>query len=108
MTMPSAVLHIPFPDDVLLEAGFSRQVAAQKMQQLFVIDLYRHHQITSGKGAEILGIRKYDFIRLLAESGATYFDDTDSELEREFGVVDTWGNHMAKPEQLFAVGDAVL
>ena len=91
MTMPSAVLHIPFPDYVLLEAGFSRQVAAQKMQQLFVIDLYRHHQITSGKGAEILGIRKYDFIRLLAEAGVNYFDYTESELEREISVVEAWG-----------------
>ncbi|GAK51045.1 All0665 protein [Candidatus Moduliflexus flocculans] len=45
---------------------------------------------------------------LLAESGATYFDYTDSELECEFSVVDMWGNNMAKPERLFAVGDAVL
>lgn len=84
--MQSSVLHVPFPDDVLLESGLSRQVAAQKMQQLLVIDLYQHHQITSGKGAEILGIRKYDFIRLLADAGVNYFDYAENELEREFSV----------------------
>ena len=106
--MQRSVLHVPFPDDVLLESGLSRQAAAQKMQQFLVIDLYRHNQITSGKGAEILGMHKYDFIRLLAESGVAYFDYTDSEMDREFSVVDAWGNNMAKSEQLFAVGDAVL
>lgn len=92
--MKSSVLHVPFPDEVLLESGLSEQGAVRKMRQLLVIDLYTHHQITSGKGAEILGIRKYDFIRLLADVGVNYFDYTEHELEREFSVVDAWeGQH---------------
>jgi predicted HTH domain antitoxin len=92
--MKSAVLHVPFPDEILIESGFSEQGAVQKMQQLFVIDLYVHHQITSGKGAEILGIRKYDFIRLLSETGVNYFDYTGRELDSEFSVIDRWeGQH---------------
>lgn len=92
--MKTSVLQIPFPDEVLLESGLSEQGAVRKMRQLFVIDLYAHHQITSGKGAEILGIRKYDFIRLLAEMGVNYFDYPENELEGEFSVVDAWeGQH---------------
>lgn len=89
--MKSSVLHVPFPDDVLLESGLSEQNAIQKMRQLFVIDLYKHHQITSGKGAEILGIRKYDFIQLLSEAGVNYFDYTESELDSEFSIVEQRG-----------------
>lgn len=88
--MKGSVLQVPFPDEVLLESGVSEQDAVQKMQQLFVIDLYKHHQITSGKGAEILGIRKYDFVQLVAEAGGTYFDYTDPELDTEFNTVDQW------------------
>ena len=89
--MKSSILQVPFPDEVLLESGLSEQGAVRKMRQLFVIDLYAHHQITSGKGAEILGIRKYDFIQLLSEAGVNYFDYTESELDREFDVVEQWG-----------------
>ena len=88
--MKNSVLQVPFPDDILLETGLSEQHAVQKMQQLFVIDLYTHHQISSGKGAEILGIRKYDFIQLLAEAGVAYFDYSENELDGEFGAVDQW------------------
>ncbi len=79
--MRSSVLQVPFPDEVLLESGVSEQHAIRKMRQLFVIDLYKHQQITSGKGAEILGIRKYDFIQLLSEAGVNYFNTY--EVERQ-------------------------
>lgn len=88
--MKNSVLQIPFPDEILLETGLSEQHVIQKMRQLFVIDLYTHHQISSGKGAEILGIRKYDFIRLLAEAGVAYFDYPANELDDEFSAVDQW------------------
>lgn len=44
----------------------------------------------SGKGSELLGIRKYDFIRMLADEGIDYFDYSDLELEEEFKIIDQW------------------
>lgn len=92
--MTSSVLRVPFPDEILLESGFSEQGAVEKCSNCLSLTLYAHHQITSGNGAEILGIRKYDFIRLLAEAGVNYFDYTDRELDSEFSVVEQWeGQH---------------
>ncbi len=88
--MENTVLQINFPYEILLDTGLSEQRATEKMLQLFVMDLYKHHQISSGKGAEILGIRKYDFIRLLAEAGVDYFDYSPEELENEFKLIDQW------------------
>lgn len=93
--MENTVLQINFPCEILLDTGLSEQRATEKMLQLFVIDLYKHHQISSGKGAEILGIRKYDFIRLLAEAGVDYFDYSPEELEDEFKLIDQWNTKKA-------------
>ena len=91
--MESKALHVYFPCEILLDTGLTEQRAIQKMLQLFVIDLYKHHQISSGKGAEILGIRKYDFVQLLAEAGIDYFDYLPEELEDEFKLVERWKKH---------------
>lgn len=85
-----ASINVSIPLEILLDFGFSEENTARRMLELFVIDLYRHHQISGGKGAEILGIRKYDFIRLLADENVNYFDYSASELDEEFKITDQW------------------
>jgi predicted HTH domain antitoxin len=96
--MESKVLHIHFPCEILLDTGLTEQRATEKMLQLFVLDLYKHHHISSGKGAEILGIRKYDFVQLLAEAGVDYFDYSPEELENEFEQIEQWKKREADNE----------
>ncbi len=88
--MEKSVLTVRLPRDILITSGFSEESAAMEMLKLFVINLYRHQQISGGKAAEILGIRKYDFIRILSEAGIPYFDYSVSELEEEFKTVEQW------------------
>ena len=65
--MEQSVLTVSVPRELLTDSGFSEETAAMEMLKLFVINLYRHQQISGGKAAEILGIRKYDFIIIIGD-----------------------------------------
>ncbi len=93
--MEKAQIKVSMPLEILPDFGFSEENTARRMLELFAIDLYRHNQISSGKGAEILGIRKYDFVRLLASENINYFDYSAAELDEEFKVTDQWENDNA-------------
>ncbi len=93
--MQNMNVNVSIPKEILLDAGLSEKMVAMKMLKLFVIDLFKHRQISSGKGGELLGVRKYDFIRMLADEGIHYFDYSMLELEEEFNVVDQWGKDNA-------------
>ena len=45
---------------------------------------------SSGKAAELLGMTKREFIRLLARKGIPYFDYSPEELAEEFETVEAW------------------
>ena len=47
---------------------------------LEVLKLYQERQISLGKAAEMLGIRKRELIRELAQRGIPYFDYVPEEL----------------------------
>ncbi len=55
-----------------------------------MLRLYLERRISAGKAAELLEMRKHEFIRLLARWRIPYFDYTDEELEDEFRVLDEW------------------
>ncbi|MEZ4524800.1 MAG: UPF0175 family protein [Desulfobacterales bacterium] len=72
----------------------SEDAAAEKMLHLSVLGVYKHKQLSSGKAAELPGIRKYDFIRMMADEGMDYFDYSPKELEEEFKAIDRWKKQM--------------
>ena len=88
--MQQASLKISFPLELLLDYGISKEDAAKQMLQLFVINMYKNEYITSGKAADLLGMKKYDFISLLAKYGENYFNYTSLEMEDEFKLIDQW------------------
>lgn len=51
--------------------------------ELIVLELYRRRTITSGKAAEVLGVRREDFIVYSGRLGIPYFDMTEEEWEEE-------------------------
>ena len=55
-----------------------------------VLGLYQERRISAGKAAELLGMDKREFVRLLARKEMAYFDYSDQELEDEFRAVDEW------------------
>jgi len=88
--METRVLEVPLREDLLSMLGFTKAQAVEAIQEFSVLGLYLERKISGGKAADLLGMRKREFIRLLARKGVPYFDYTSEELEGEFSTVDDW------------------
>ncbi len=66
-----------------------------RLRELIVLELVREGRISSGKGAEITGMGKGDFIRLMARNGISCFTETPDEL----------GDQIEMMEKLLKPGD---
>lgn len=55
----------------------------QKLTEYLVLELYRRHEISSGKAAELLTMERFEFIRYASRLGIAFFDFDDQELEAE-------------------------
>jgi predicted HTH domain antitoxin len=86
--METMVLEVPLSKDLFSMLGFSRAEAAESLKEFSVLGLYLERRISAGKAADLLGIRKREFLRLAARKGIPYFDYTVDELEEEFSAVD--------------------
>ena len=86
--METMVLEIAIPKELFSILGFSKPMAAEAITEFSVLGLYLERRISAGKAAELLDIRKREFVRLLARRGIPYFDYTDEELEEEFRTLD--------------------
>ena len=86
--METIVLEVAIPKDLFEAQGFSRSRAVEAIKEFSVLGLYLERRISSGKAAELMGMRKSEFIRLLARKGIPYFDYTDEELEEELRAID--------------------
>jgi predicted HTH domain antitoxin len=58
--------------------------------ELMVLELYRRGEISSGKAAELLGIRRIDFIRHASQLGIPFFNITTEELDAEVAELSQW------------------
>ena len=88
--METMLLEITIPKDLFSMLGFSRAEVVEALKEFSVLGLYLEHRISAGKAAELMGIGKREFIRLLARKGIPYFDYTDEELAEEFQVFNGW------------------
>lgn len=93
--METMTLEIAVPKDLFRILGFSKAKAAEAIREFSVLGLYLERRISSGKAAELLGMRKREFIRLLARKGIPYFEYTGEELEEEFRTFDEWKQERA-------------
>ena len=55
----------------------------QTVTEMTVLELYRRGTISSGRAAELLGMRRIDFIQYPSGLGIPFFDMTDEEWEVE-------------------------
>ena len=82
-------LEVSLPKELFLTMGITKNEAAKEMTNLVVLEMFKKGRISSGKAAELLEIRKRDFIELLDKEGIPFFDYTKEELEEEFKTVDS-------------------
>lgn len=84
------VVEVRLPQALLAGSGLTRKEVSSALLQSYIISLYRHDRISSGKAASLLGVHRLTFIRMLAEEGIPYLDYTSEEFDREIEAVRQW------------------
>lgn len=80
---PTITLSVDIPRYVVETLGPTAGAASACLKQLALIELFRRGEVSSGYAAEVLGMTRWDFIRLLGEHGVPYVDMTEEELQQD-------------------------
>lgn len=86
--MDTLVVNLNLPRDLLGALEISETQLPVRLKELIALELFREGRISSGKGAELLGISKWEFIRLLAQHHINYFTESTEELETDVARVE--------------------
>ena len=78
--MNTLTVELQMPQDVISLLNVAQADLPQRLKQLITLELYREGYISAGKGAEIIGVSKIEFIQFLAGNGINYLDQTPPEL----------------------------
>ncbi len=70
------------PELVALLADLDRPVK-DSARELIVLELYRRGRVSSGRGAELLGLTREAFLDRASAAGIPYFRFTEAGLEQE-------------------------
>jgi len=81
--MDNVTLQLTLPKQVLLSLGLSGDDAIRAVKKFLVLQLVRDGRISTGKGAELLDLAKYEFVELMAAEGLPYFNHTPEEIAEE-------------------------
>ena len=73
-------VNISLPRDLLGALDVPEVRVEGRLRELIAFELVREGRISTGKGAEMVGISKWAFIQLLAQRGIDYFTETPDEL----------------------------
>lgn len=57
--------------------------AKESARELIVLELYRQGEVSSGRAAQLLAMRRDEFIKYASERGIPYLQLTAEELRRE-------------------------
>jgi predicted HTH domain antitoxin len=78
-----AVVRIDLDDELVAVLEEVGRPARESVRELIVLELYREGLISSGRGAELMGVPRVDFIKRAGQQGIPYFQMTREELRRE-------------------------
>ena len=76
-------LQIELADEVVELLARRGRPPRGEASELIVLDLYRRHEVSSGRAAELMGIDKGDFLRRAGRAGIPFIDMTEEELQAE-------------------------
>ena len=80
--------QITLDEEVSALLGDSSEQIERAALEMIVLELYRRHEISAGRAAEILDLDKLSFIRWSGSLGIPYLDMTPEEWQQELGVLD--------------------
>lgn len=86
--MQTLTIPLKLPRDILGLLDVPRAELALRLRELIALELFREQRISSGKGAELLGISKLGFVSLLARYNMSYFTETPEELVNEVAILE--------------------
>ena len=70
------ILQIDYPEELLDQADQTKEALERLAREALLVRLYDLGKISYGKGAELLGITRWEFLDLLGAYGVSIFDDT--------------------------------
>lgn len=85
--MDTISVHFNVPRDVFGAMDVPEAEIGQRLQELVALELVREGRISTGKGAEMLGISKWAFIQRMARRGIEYFSESPDELTEQVGAL---------------------
>ncbi len=83
-------MEVLFPNELLVALKEEPEGFRQRVLLYTLGKLYELGRISGGFGAKILGCDRWEFYRLLSESGFAVIDYPDEELEQEGQIEDVW------------------
>ncbi|MBN1876348.1 MAG: UPF0175 family protein [Anaerolineae bacterium] len=86
--MSVLTVALELPRDLLGALEVPQTQVEARVQELIALELFREGRISSGKGAELLGISKLAFIQRLSQHGIEYFTETPDELQADVAVLE--------------------
>lgn len=85
--MRDLTVSLKIPQDILSLLDTSNAAVERHLLQLISLELFREGRISTGKGAELLKVSKWEFIQLLAKHNIPYFTESSEELVSEVAAV---------------------
>ncbi len=76
-------IHVDLDDEIVALLRQADQPADRAVREMIVLELYRRGTISSGKAAEVLGMRRLEFIQHAGRLGLPFFDMTEEEWAAE-------------------------
>ena len=87
--MDVLTVNLDLPRNLIGTLNVPEDQLVSRIKELIALELFREAKISSGKGAELLGISKVEFIRLLARYDVPYFRQSPEELASEVDMLDS-------------------
>jgi predicted HTH domain antitoxin len=75
--------HVELDQDLVALLEALDRPAKNAARELIVLELYREGALSSGRGAQLLGLSRGDFIRYASARGIPYLQLTEEELRQE-------------------------
>ena len=75
-------LNVRIPND-FLSLGLTQEEIQRRVSEWLIFSLFAEGKISSGKAGKVLGISRFEFIKLLQSRGISFINFNEEELAEE-------------------------
>lgn len=84
----TVTIPVDLPADDFADEAQSVEETASELRLLWILDQVRRHNISQGRGAELAGMPRADFMDLMCEHGIAVIDLSPDELDAEVEMLE--------------------